>query len=154
MPYMVVPDVTKVLTEDPVKMLFIDLDDKSHLERFREHMKPYCDEHGIDMFFSNDYYLEFLPHGINKGSGVRYLSQLLEVPISNTFAAGDAENDITMLREADIGYAVKGSGLKVRAAADRMTVSVIENAIAYVIEDIENELRTAPGSFWHEVIRP
>ena len=35
-----------------------------------------------------------------------------------------------------------------------MTVSVTDNAIAYVIEDIENELRTAPGSFWHEVIRP
>lgn len=121
MPYLVVPDVTKELTEDPVKMLFVELDDKQKLENFRLHMKPYCDTNGIDMFFSCDYYLEFLPHGINKGSGVRYLSQLLNVPISHTVAAGDAENDITMLEAAGIACVMKNAGPEMAVYADYIT---------------------------------
>lgn len=121
MPYKVVPDVTQVLTEDPVKILFIDLDSKQKLEDFRTHMKPYCDSHGIDMFFSCDYYLEFLPHGINKGSGVRYLSKLLGVPIENTIAAGDAENDITMLEAAGTACVMKNAAPEMASYADYIT---------------------------------
>lgn len=97
LPYEVVEDVTAVLNYDPIKMLFIDLHDRSHLERFRQHMEPWAKKNHIDMFFSCDLYLEFLPEGINKGSGVRFISQYLNVPLENTLAAGDAENDISML---------------------------------------------------------
>ena len=98
LPYEVVEDVTKVLDFDPIKMLFIDLHDKTKLENFRKHMEPWAREHNIDMFFSCDLYLEFLPKGINKGSGIRFLSEYLHVPLEHTLAAGDAENDITMLQ--------------------------------------------------------
>ena len=138
MPYQVVPDVTKVITEDPVKMLFIDLDDKQKLVNFRLHMQPYCDAHGIDMFFSCDYYLEFLPHGINKGSGLRYLSQLLHVPIENTIAAGDAENDITMLEAAGTACVMKNAGPEMAVYADYITKQ--DNNHSGVAEIIERFL--------------
>lgn len=121
MPYKVVPDAVAELTEDPVKILFIDLYSKEKLDRFRAHMKPYCDDHGIDMFFSCDYYLEFLPHGINKGSGVRFLSELLGVPIERTIAAGDAENDITMLEAAGTACVMKNAAPEMAAYADYIT---------------------------------
>ena len=96
--YEVLDDVTKVITRDPIKMLFIDLHDRANLEKFREHMESWSKKHHIDMFFSCDIYLEFLPEGINKGSGIRWLCNYLNVPLDNTLAAGDAENDITMLQ--------------------------------------------------------
>lgn len=96
--YEVLDDVTKVITRDPIKMLFIDLHNRANLEKFREHMESWSKEHHIDMFFSCDIYLEFLPEGINKGSGIRWLCNYLNVPLDNTLAAGDAENDITMLQ--------------------------------------------------------
>ena len=96
--YEVLEDVTKAITWDPIKLLFIDLHDREKLEKFREHMVPWSKAHHIDMFFSCDQYLEFLPEGINKGSGIRWLCNYLNVPIENTLAAGDAENDIAMLQ--------------------------------------------------------
>lgn len=97
LPYEVVEDVTAILDYDPIKMLFIDLHDRGHLEQFRQHMEPWARKNHIDMFFSCDQYLEFLPEGINKGSGVHFISQYLNIPLENTLAAGDAENDISML---------------------------------------------------------
>ncbi len=121
LPYRQVPDAVEALTEDPVKLLFIDLDNKENLERFRVHMEPYAKESGLDMFFSCDYYLEFLPHGVNKGSGVRYLSDLLGVPIAHTVAAGDAENDITMLEAAGTACVMKNAAPGMEAYADYIT---------------------------------
>lgn len=120
-PYRVVPDVVEALSADPVKLLFIDLDSRKNLEDFREHIKPYTDANGLDMFFSCDYYLEFLPHGINKGSGVRFLSKLLQVPIEHTVAAGDAENDIAMLQAAGTACVMKNAAPGMEAYADYIT---------------------------------
>lgn len=121
LPYEVVPDAAAALTEDPVKLLFVELKDKQKLENFRMHIKPFTDANDVDMFFSCDFYLEFLPRGINKGSGVRYLSQLLGVPIEDTVAAGDAENDIAMLKAAGTACVMKNAGPEMAAYADYIT---------------------------------
>ena len=107
--YEVVEDVTKVLDFDPIKILFVDLKDRSRLERFREHMKDFSERFHLDMFFSCDQYLEFLPEGINKGSGIRFLCDYLNIPLDNTLAAGDAENDITMLQTVKLPCVMKNA---------------------------------------------
>ena len=52
---------------------------------------------------------------------------------------GDYENDLTLIRDADIGYAVENATSSLKAIADRVTVSVNECAIAKIIEDLERE---------------
>ncbi|MCI8418725.1 MAG: HAD family phosphatase [Lachnospiraceae bacterium] len=121
LPYLLVDDAAAALSEDPVKLLFIDLYNKQNLENFRAHMEPYAREHGLDMFFSSELYLEFLPHGINKGSGVRFLSQLLHVPLSQTIAAGDAENDITMLQAAGTACVMANASSDMKRYGDYVT---------------------------------
>ena len=64
------------------------------------------------------------------------LRQLLKNKVKTVIAAGDNENDLTMLREADIGYAVENAIPQLKAAADRITVSCDRGAIARIIEDI------------------
>ncbi len=61
--------------------------------------------------------------------------------IHTVVAAGDYENDIAMLQAADIGYAVGNALPHVKAAADRVTVSCQEHAIAHIIEELAKEKR-------------
>lgn len=119
--YEVVEDVTSVLDFDPIKLLFIDLYDRGHLEEFREHMADWTRENHLDMFFSCDQYLEFLPEGINKGSGVRFIRDYLNVSAENTLAAGDAENDITMLQAVYTPCVMKNARPEMYAYASYIT---------------------------------
>ena len=121
LPYEVVEDVTAVLEDDPIKLLFIDLRDRSRLEAFRAHMEPWAKKNRIDMFFSCDQYLEFLPEGINKGSGVRFICSHLGVPLENTLAAGDAENDITMLQAVHTPCVMKNADPEMFSYASYIT---------------------------------
>lgn len=56
-----------------------------------------------------------------------------------TVGAGDYENHISLLRSADVGYAVANALPEVRAEADRVTVSCEEHAIAKIIDDLRRE---------------
>ena len=63
--------------------------------------------------------------------------ELARIVGANTLVCvGDFENDIGMIREADIGYAVENSADALLAVADRITVSVEDHAIAKIIEDL------------------
>ena len=52
---------------------------------------------------------------------------------------GDYDNDLDMIRAADIGYAVGNAVDSLKAAADRVTVPAAEHALAAIIADIEKE---------------
>lgn len=55
-----------------------------------------------------------------------------------TIAVGDYENDISMIRSAGVGYAAENACPAAKAAADRITVSNEEHAIAAIVADIES----------------
>lgn len=80
--------------------------------------------------------LEMLPKGAGKGECIRTLRKLLDGRVEKIIAVGDYENDITMLMEADIGYAVANAHEAVKRAADRLTVSNDDGAIAEIIKEI------------------
>ena len=64
-----------------------------------------------------------------------------------TIAVGDYDNDIGMLRTAGLGVAVANATEAVKAAADMITVSNEQHAIAAVIDHIEkNGLPTPRGA--------
>jgi len=76
--------------------------------------------------------------GKDKGHGVRYLKKRTGARL--LVCAGDYDGDISMLREADIGYAVENAAPCVKAAADRITIHARDGAIARIIRDLEAEL--------------
>lgn len=78
------------------------------------------------------------PH-TGKGKCIEILRGMLP-GIRLTVGAGDYENDISLLRCADIGYAVANALPEVRAAADRVTVSCEEHAIAKIIDDLKRDV--------------
>ena len=73
-----------------------------------------------------------------KGVAAKRLKQMLGARL--LVCVGDYENDISMLQEADIGYAVENALPHVKAAADRTTVHYKQHAIAAIVAELEREL--------------
>lgn len=116
----IVPDVVEALGKEPVKMIVIDLHDHDKLIRFRDETAAWC-EGKLDRFFSSPEYLEHVAPGISKGKAIHILCEYLGIPMENTIAAGDAENDISMIRAAAVGAAMANAEPDVKAAADYVT---------------------------------
>lgn len=101
-PLQIVEHVTDALKSAPYKILAINEYDHAKLERFRQLILSRYS--GIlDAFFSSDIFLEIVPVGISKGFAVQWICDFLDIPIENSVAAGDAQNDIAMLEAAHVG---------------------------------------------------
>lgn len=84
--------------------------------------------------------MELLPMEGGKGPAVQRLRAMLGDRIHTVVGVGDYENDVSMLEAADIGYAVANATELCRQAADRITVSNDDNAIAAIIAQLEESL--------------
>ena len=67
---------------------------------------------------SND--LELMPHGVDKGLGLKKLAAHLGLDMSQVMAIGDSGNDVDMLREAGLGVAMANATEDAKAAADHV----------------------------------
>ena len=121
-PFHIVDDVTKVLTWEPPKVLAADYRNINRVNEFRRYIEPKV-KGRADTFLSHPELLEFVPVGVNKGTAIHFLCHYLGLPVENTVAAGDAENDLTMLQAAHVGCAMINGEEKVKQAADYVTVN-------------------------------
>jgi hydroxymethylpyrimidine pyrophosphatase-like HAD family hydrolase len=62
--------------------------------------------------------MEIFPSYAGKGAAVDKMLSLLDIKRENSYAAGDEENDISMLESAGCGIAPANATEKVKAAAD------------------------------------
>jgi Cof subfamily protein (haloacid dehalogenase superfamily) len=90
---------------------------------------------GIDCFKSQNYILEIVPTGINKGEAIKFLAQHYNIDISEVIAIGDDENDISMIMAAGLGVAMKNAKSCVKEVADYITSSNEENGVGKVINE-------------------
>lgn len=65
--------------------------------------------------------LMIMPAGVTKGTGLIEALNELGISLRNVIAVGDAENDLALLHEAELGVAVANSVESVRARADLVT---------------------------------
>lgn len=119
-PFTITDDVLSCLEQGSPKLLASKNDDPDCVRGFYEVLKEKTGEK-LDFFFSNPLYLEIVPAGTNKGNSVRPLCEHLGIPIERSVAAGDAENDISMIRAAGTGIAMANATKAVRDAADLIT---------------------------------
>lgn len=118
------------------KILFADNDETSIL-KLADILAAHPKAKDFDFIRSDKPYYEILPGGVNKGNVISKLSDITGVGIDRIVAVGDNDNDAPMLREAGVGIAVSNASPMAKSAADKITVSNEEDAIARVIEDIE-----------------
>lgn len=79
---------------------------------------------------STPYYYEVMPKGIGKGESLLEIAKYYDIPIEDTIAFGDEENDLTMIKTAGIGVAMGNATDLVKEAADYITLSNDEDGIA------------------------
>lgn len=121
--------------QEPCKMLAIAYDfDRAHIEAFRESLAKSC-EGKLDLYFSCQELLEFMPAGINKGNSIKWMSEYLNIPMEHTIAVGDAENDITMLETAAVGAVMKNANAQMKQYGNYITEKTNnEGGVAEVIQ--------------------
>lgn len=123
---------------EPIAKILFGTDDEDEmqaiLKALREH--PLADSFGF--IRSERTLCEILPKGIHKGVAVSKLTEHLGVSKEKTVAIGDYDNDVGMFGAVKLGIAVANSSPAALAAADLVTVSNDEHAIAKVIYDIES----------------
>lgn len=120
LPYIVSPDLTKALDKDPFKMLAISLDDFDKLETFRKGIADWAKDK-IQTIYSSDMYLELFDLNAGKGNALRFVCNYFKIPLSDAYAAGDADNDISMLEAAGTGIAMANASDQVKQHADVIT---------------------------------
>ena len=119
-PFRVIPGLPDGLDEEPEKALLIELHDKSRLDRYRRETGLLVGDR-LSLFYSNDFLLECVRKGTSTGAAVKWLCNYLDIPIENSVAAGDAENDISMLEAAGTGCAMQNAEEACKNAADYIT---------------------------------
>jgi hypothetical protein len=106
-PWRVLPDFPEGVTERPCKMLCIDLRGPEHPDAIAARILSDPRFAGrITAMRSNNNYLEIFPADAGKGAAVAALAEYLQIPVENTFAAGDAQNDVSMIEAAGCGVAM------------------------------------------------
>ena len=72
--------------------------------------------------------------GVTKIEGIRELCKLLDVPMKQTMAIGDSENDYSMINAAGIGVAMANASEDILAIADYITTSNTEDGVGEAIK--------------------
>ena len=116
------------------KMLFANTN-QDELRAYAEELATAGVTEGLDVVYSSNRYLEFNPHGINKGKGLLGLANLLGIKQEETIAIGDNTNDLAMIEAAGLGCAVANASADAKAAADYVCAD--DNNAGGVAEVIE-----------------
>ena len=111
-----VPDLDTAMGPTTPKLVIVSAPEilESILPETRERWKG-----RLNVATSTPDYLEFTSVESDKASALRFLCERLGVAQSETVAVGDGRNDASMIKWAQLGFAIDGSPPEVIAAADR-----------------------------------
>ena len=83
----------------------------------------------FDFMDHGDGIIEAVPKGTSKATGIEWLCNYLEVPISETYAIGDSINDLEMLQFAGHSIAMGNASQVAKDAAEYITSHIHEDGI-------------------------
>lgn len=85
---------------------------------------------------SEPFFLEIVPHGIDKARGLEVLLQKTGIRQAELIAFGDGYNDIPMLQFAGMGVAMENAAKEIKKAANMVTCSNNDDGVALAIEKL------------------
>lgn len=112
-------DILSHLDKAPHKALAISMD-REKLDRLKDRLTPWM-EGKMTTVFSCPEYLEFVDYRSGKGSAIKYICDLYHVPTADAYAAGDADNDISMLTAVGNSISMINGTDEVKALASIIT---------------------------------
>ena len=116
-----------------INLIFYPQPDGSllHREEVHQFLKSNPDITVVGGGFRN---FEIGKAGVTKIEGIKELCKLLDVPMEQTLAIGDSENDYSMINAAGIGVAMANASEDILAIADYITTSNEEDGVGEAIK--------------------
>jgi len=132
-PFSLVNNLLAVLNDEtlPLKFLFIQPERESAGVR-RQLQTTFGD--ALTITQSHATMVEATPPGVSKGAALRALAEHLGIPLSQTVAIGDQDNDAAMLSIAGLGIAMGNASARAKEAADVIAPPLSEDGAAWAIE--------------------
>ncbi len=124
------------VTEPIAKILFADFKE-SNIQLLQSLLEAHPLAEKFSFIRSDKTLFEILPKGVDKGTLLVKMAELLGIDMKRTVAVGDYNNDVPMLCAAGLGVAVSNAVEAALAAADYVTVSNEEHAIAKIISELD-----------------
>ncbi|MDR1439225.1 MAG: Cof-type HAD-IIB family hydrolase [Clostridiales bacterium] len=90
----------------------------------------------LSYVFSDLEFFEIMPHGASKGNGLKAVARHLGIPIAETVAVGDYNNDVSMIEAAGVGVAVRNADRDALAAARYVTDANCEDGVPNLLRRI------------------
>lgn len=88
----------------------------------------------LDIFFSEEYFLEIVPKHVAKAKALSALMEILGIGKEELIACGDAMNDISMVKYAGLGVVMANAYENIKQYGDYIAPSNDDNGVAAVIE--------------------
>lgn len=111
--------------------------DKAQIDALEKLLYSHPKANEFDFICSERSLYEILPKNTSKGYALCKMSELIGIDIKKTIAVGDYYNDVSMIKAAGVGFAVSNAIDAAKEAADYVTVSNQENAIAAIIDRLD-----------------
>lgn len=111
----------------------IVLQEPSRLREIADRIRPEV-EGRLSMAISKPFFLEFTDRGIDKGRSLAFLCGRLGLDRSEVVAIGDGRNDESMVRFAGLGICMENGAPELKAVADHVTGTNMEDGVAEAVE--------------------
>ena len=118
----------------PCKCMLVS-DDEEALVNLESHWKKRLDG-VLDVFRSENYFLEVVPCSIDKANTLSVLLEQLEVKRDEVMAIGDGVCDVAMIQLAGMGIAMGNSVDSVKICADYITDTNENDGVAQAVEKL------------------
>lgn len=124
--------------KEPIAKILFGSENEDDLKNIDKMLHAHPLANDFNFLRSEKTLYDIVPKGISKGTSIEKLCEFLNIDIRKTIAIGDYNNDISMFQAAGIGIAVSNACKEALEAADFVTVSNEEHAIARVIYNLES----------------
>jgi len=129
-PHHKVPNFKNEVTSSSVKCIMLEHPD--YLKKVEVKLKE--ERADLSVSRSKPFFLEVMPHGIDKAASIDFLAKRLGILQSEIIAVGNAGNDLTMVQYAGLGVWVDNVADELRHEADVIVASNEDDGVAEVVE--------------------
>ena len=120
----------------PVNKIYAQTDDLDQFSQVAPHLEGLD---GLCLTSSGWNNIEILPKGVDKGTALQALAEMLDIPMEETAGIGDSDNDLGLFSAISMSIAMGNAPDYVKKQAKRVTGSNAENGAAAAILSLLEE---------------
>ncbi|MED1205336.1 Cof-type HAD-IIB family hydrolase [Heyndrickxia acidicola] len=88
---------------------------------------------GVYVTISSPFNIEIMNINGNKGNGLKVMAEYFNIPLKDTVAIGDQQNDVPMFKVAGLSIAMGNAAEEIQKMCDFVTLTNDENGVAHAI---------------------